>query len=464
MRPTQWRTSTHLLVGVGVLAIVAAVVAATALFIASGRGASGLQTPPPPPGVTAKPSIVPVAATAPVPTKSALAATLAAVVADPNLGKLGGRVTDAMTAKELWQQQDDVQMQPASTNKTLTTAAALLALDREARVTTRVVGADQPGASGVIVLVGGGDPTLSAAPPDQDTWYHGAARISDLADQVRRSGVTPTAVQVDTSLFSGPTMAPGWDPADIEGGDIAPIESVMLDAGRIQPATDESRRSVTPALDAGHALASALGVDPRQVTIANHPGPVGARQLAAVQSAPLIERLNEMMSVSDNVMAECIAREVAASMQRSLSFAGAVDAVTNRLNTAHIDTGSAILQDSSGLSVDDRLTAKILDAVVQAAAGPDQPALRPLLDLLPIAGGSGTLSDRFADTAPGVGPAGWLRAKTGSLTAINALAGVVTDRSGRVLTFALISNDAGPTGRTAIDALAATLWSCGCAT
>jgi serine-type D-Ala-D-Ala carboxypeptidase/endopeptidase (penicillin-binding protein 4) len=464
MRPTQWRTSTHLIVGVGVLAIVAAVVAATALFSASGRGASGPQTPPPPPAVTAKPSIVAVAATAPVPTKSALAATLAAVVADPNLGKLGGRVTDAMTAKELWQQQDDVQMQPASTNKTLTTAAALLALDREARVTTRVVAADQPGASGVIVLVGGGDPTLSAAPPGQDTWYHGAARISDLADQVRRSGVTPTAVQVDTSLFSGPTMAPGWDPADIEGGDIAPIESVMLDAGRIQPATDESRRSVTPALDAGHALASALGVDTRQVTIANHAAPVGARQLAAVQSAPLIERLNEMMSVSDNVMAECIAREVAASMQRSLNFAGAVDAVTNRLNTAHIDTGSATLQDSSGLSVDDRLTAKILDAVVQAAAGPDQPALRPLLDLLPIAGGSGTLSDRFADTAPGVGPAGWLRAKTGSLTAINALAGVVTDRSGRVLTFALISNDAGPTGRTAIDALAATLWSCGCAT
>jgi D-alanyl-D-alanine carboxypeptidase/D-alanyl-D-alanine-endopeptidase (penicillin-binding protein 4) len=57
-----------------------------------------------------------------------------------------------------------------------------------------------------------------------------------------------------------------------------------------------------------------------------------------------------------------------------------------------------------------------------------------------------------------------LRAKTGSLTAINALAGVVTDRGGRVLTFALISNDAGPTGRTAIDAVASTLWSCGCVT
>jgi serine-type D-Ala-D-Ala carboxypeptidase/endopeptidase (penicillin-binding protein 4) len=41
---------------------------------------------------------------------------------------------------------------------------------------------------------------------------------------------------------------------------------------------------------------------------------------------------------------------------------------------------------------------------------------------------------------------------------------VVTDRSGRVLTFALISNDAGMSGRTAIDAVASTLWSCGCVT
>ena len=45
---------------------------------------------------------------------------------------------------------------------------------------------------------------------------------------------------------------------------------------------------------------------------------------------------------------------------------------------------------------------------------------------------------------PDGAPAGWLRAKTGSLTGTNSLAGIVTDASGRVLTFALISNDAGP--------------------
>jgi D-alanyl-D-alanine carboxypeptidase len=127
MRPTRWRPSTHLFVGVGVLAIVAAVVAATALLTRSGR-AGVAQVSPPPPGVTAKSSIVPAAASAPMPSTAGLAAALAAAAADPNLGRLGGRVTDAMTGKELWQQLDDVQLQPASTNKTLTSAAALLAL------------------------------------------------------------------------------------------------------------------------------------------------------------------------------------------------------------------------------------------------------------------------------------------------------------------------------------------------
>jgi D-alanyl-D-alanine carboxypeptidase/D-alanyl-D-alanine-endopeptidase (penicillin-binding protein 4) len=461
MGPTRWRKSTHVFVGIAVLAFVAAVVAAAMFFTMGGRGANAAHAPVPPPRASAvKPGMVPVTDTAVAPSPGGLAAALGPVVADPNLGRLSGRITDALTGKELWQIADDVPMIPASTNKVLTAAAALLTLDRQARISTRVV-AGGPTPQGPVVLVGAGDPTLSAAPPGQDTWYRGAPRISDLVEQVHRSGVTPTAVQVDTSAFTGPTMAPGWDPADIENGDIAPIESAMIDAGRIQPTTVNSRRSKTPALDAGRELAKGLGLDPVAVTIA--PAPSGARQLAVVQSAPLVQRLSEMMDHSDNVMAECIAREVAAAINRPQSFAGAVDAVTNRLGNAHIDTAGAALVDSSGLSVNDRLTAKTLDGAVQAAAGPDQPSMRSLLDLLPIAGGSGTLAERFLDAASNQGPAGWLRAKTGSLTATNALVGVVTDSSGRVLTFAFISNAAGPNGRNAMDALATRVWTCGCA-
>ncbi len=451
------RGRTHVLLAVGVIGVVAVVVAAAAFL--TGGSSSDAQVPPPRPPAVANPGVVPVTDAAPAPTTAGLTAALAAAVANPNLGSLGGRVTDAVTGQQVWEQRADAQMQPASTNKVLTAAAALLTLDRDARVTTTVRAADQTLLPGVVVLVGAGDPVLSAAAPGQDTWYRDAARISDLADQVRSSGVQPTAVQVDISLYSGPDMAPGWDPADIEGGDIAPIQSVMLDAGRIQPTTFESRRSPTPALDAGRALAVALGVDPARVTFA--PGPAGGRQLASVQSAPLIERLRQMMNASDNVMAETIGREIAAATGRPSSFAGGVDAVVSTLAAAGIDVRGAALVDNSGLSVANLLTAMTLDEVVNFAAGPGHPELRPLVYLLPIAGGSGTLSDRFIGTDPR-SSAGWLRAKTGSLTKVNSLAGIVTDTSGRVLTFAFISNNAGMEGRTALDALAGTLRTCGC--
>jgi len=460
MRPTRWRRSTHVVIGVAVLLLVAAVVGVAAVMTTGNSTSDAEAVPPAPPAATAEPGIVPVADSATKPTPDRLGATLAPLVADPNLGALTGRITDAITGAQLWAQGADVPMQPASTNKVLTTAAALLALDRDARLTTRVIASGQPG---VVVLKGGGDPTLSAAPTGQDTWYREAARIGDLADQVRRSGIDVTTVQVDISAYSGPTMAPGWDSADIDGGDIAPMEAVMLDGGRTQPVSVESRRSTTPALDAGRALAVALKVDPATVTVLPT-GLRGGQEIASVQSPPLIERLRQMMNESDNVMAESIGREVAAEQNRPQSFDGAVQAVLSQLDKAKIDTGNARLLDSSGLSVDDRLTAETLDGVVNAAAGSDQPTLRPLLDLLPIAGGSGTLSNRYLDTDAGRAAAGYLRAKTGSLTGTNSLAGIVTDASGRVLTFAFISNNAGPTGRTAIDALAAVLRSCGCST
>lgn len=460
MRPTRWRRSTHVLVGVAVLVLVAAVVAVAAVF-ATGRPAQSAaqNVPPRPDAAAARPTVYPIGDAAPEPSPTLLAATLDPFVANPDLGTFTGRVTDAVTGAELWTQGAYTPMQPASTNKVTTAAAALLALDRQATLTTTVL--VDPAQPGVVVLRGGGDPTLSAAGPTTATWYRGAARIGDLAEQVRKAGVRPTAVRVDLTEYGGPTMAPGWDPLDIRNGDIAPIESVMLDGGRIQPVSVDSWRSETPGLDAGRALATALGVDPARVSVLDA-AVRGAREVATVQSPPLLDRLRDMMNASDNVMAESIAREVAVARGEPASFDGAARAVLAELRAAGIDTAGARLFDGSGLSVDDRLTAELLDEVMNAAAGPDEPRLRPLVDLLPIAGGSGTLSNRYLDTAAGRAAAGFLRAKTGSLTGTNTLAGFLTDRSGRVLTFTFLSNRAGPTGRTALDAVAAALRSCGC--
>jgi serine-type D-Ala-D-Ala carboxypeptidase/endopeptidase (penicillin-binding protein 4) len=464
MRPARWPLnkggSTHFLIGAAVLAAV--VIAVTvALLLANpdaNRGAEARAATPQ--RATAKPAVVSVADSAPKPTPAGLAAALKQPLSNRDLGALTGRITDALTADQLWEQGSTVPMQPASTNKVLTAGAALLTLDPDARQTTTVVAADQTRQPGLVVLVGGGDPTLSSAPPGQETLYRNAARIFDLAAQVRSSGIKVTAIQVDASAFSGPSLAPGWDTADILGGDVAPIEAVMVDGGRIQPLTPESVRSFTPALDAGRSLAAALNIDPKAVTMAATPVRDG-KQIASVQSAPLMDRLNEMMNHSDNVMAECIAREAAMATGRPATFGGAVEAVSNRLSAAGVDMTGALLMDASGLSADDRLTAKTLDDVIGTATGTSHQAMRPLLDLLPIAGGSGTLSNRFIDDQSD-DAAGWLRAKTGSLTGTNTLAGIVTDVSGRVLTFSLMSNNAGPTGRIAIDAIAATLRTCGC--
>lgn len=457
MRPTRWRRSTHILIGATVLVLVAVVVAVAALLSESSSKSNADVVAALPPPASVQAAVVPVDDSAPKPTLAGLTSALAHPLSNPDLGTFTVMISDALSGAELFTQAADLPVQPASTNKTLTAAAALLTVDRQARLTTTVQATDQPG---VIVLVGGGDPTLSSAAPGDDTLYRNAARISDLADQVKESGTKVTSIQVDISAFSGPTLAPGWDPADILGGDVAPIESIMVDGGRVQPLTPESVRSHTPALDAGRSLAGFLGVDPKAVTVVATAVKNG-RQIASVESPPMIERLREMMNQSDNVMAETIGREVAVASGRLASFAGATNAVSQALKDAKIDMTGAHLLDSSGLSVDDRLTARTLDGVVTAATTSQVSELRPLLDTLPIAGGSGTLSNRYV-TEPNNASAGWLRAKTGSLTGTNSLAGVVTDQSGRVLTFAMISNNAGPTGRTALDAVAGTLRSCGC--
>ena len=60
--------------------------------------------------------------------------------------------------------------------------------------------------------------------------------------------------------------------------------------------------------------------------------------------------------------------------------------------------------------------------------------------------------------------AGVLRAKTGTLTGVNALSGMVVDRSGRLLLFAFLASHAASPGLTvpALDALASRLGRCGC--
>ncbi|MBA3908180.1 MAG: D-alanyl-D-alanine carboxypeptidase, partial [Pseudonocardiales bacterium] len=123
----------------------------------------------------------PLAATAPLPTDTGLAAALGGSVAKFP-GTFTGVVVDPATNKVLWQRTPGTPLVPGSTAKLLTTSAALLTLNATTSLVTRVVAGTEPGS---IVLVGGGDPTLTALPPDKVGVYPEPARLTDLAAQVK---------------------------------------------------------------------------------------------------------------------------------------------------------------------------------------------------------------------------------------------------------------------------------------
>lgn len=141
-----------------------------------------------------------------------------------------------------------------------------------------------------------------------------------------------------------------------------------------------------------------------------------------------------MMIWSDNVMAEAVGHELAVHRGQPGSASAATQSTLDVLTGHGFDITGVTLADNSGLSTYNLIPPRVLDDVLHDAAS-DTP-LRHLLATLPVAGGSGTLTDRYQDL-PG---RGWVRAKTGTLTGTSALAGVVTADSGRVYSFALLSN------------------------
>lgn len=441
-----------------VLAVVAAIAGAAALVWQQHRQAEQLraQVPPAPAPITYSPAAAAAGDDGAAPTPAGVAARLDGALHNPDLGDFTGIITDPSTGTVLWQQDAARPRTPASTTKVLTAAAALLTLPVNGRIATTVVAGTAPGQ---VVLVGAGDPTLSAAAPGAPSLFTDPPRISELATQLRAGGTRVTSILVDTGLYTGPDMARGWDDADIAGGDITPISPLIADSGRIRPDEDYSPRVPDPALAAGRALAAGLGLPPTAVSAGA--APAGAAQLAKVTSQPLQTRLRDALVHSDNVLAETIGREVALATGQPASFDGAARAVLDVLRGAGFDTTGVRLQDTSGLSVDDRIPARLLDDVLTGAAGSEQPKLRPLLDLLPVGGATGTLTDRYTTVnRPG---AGYVRAKTGTLSGVSTLAGFVLDEQGRVLTFTLMTSGTDVNlARPAMDAVAAALRGCGC--
>ncbi|HWP84406.1 MAG TPA: D-alanyl-D-alanine carboxypeptidase, partial [Terriglobia bacterium] len=103
-----------------------------------------------------------------------------------------------------------------------------------------------------------------------------------------------------------------------------------------------------------------------------------------------------------------------------------------------VPANEAILTDASGLSRQNLVTPRAVAALLR---GMDQSEYGSLFaSLLPIAGQDGSLAERLKGPAT----AGRIRAKTGSLTGVAALAGYGLNAKGELLAFVLFANHYSP--------------------
>lgn len=348
---------------------------------------------------------------------------------DPALGEhRAAAVVDLTTGERLYGLDGDAPLIPASTTKIATAVAALTALGPDHRLTTRTaLEAD----TGELVLVGGGDPTLTARKDPR-----GLASLRTLAEQtataLKKRDVRKVTLSYDTTLYAGTEMHPIG-----VNENLARVTALMVDEGRTDGSTSgPAPRVPDPAADAARTFAGLL--EEHGVT-ASAPGPskatARADTLATVSSPPLSALVERMLTNSDNDLAEALARHTAVATGKRADFDGAGAAVTARLGQLGLPVRGARFHDGSGLDRTDLISADLLTALLAEAADPARPQLRAVLTGLPVAHFTGTLAGRYTD-----GAAGLVRAKTGTLTGVNTLAGTVTTPDGHLLGFAFLAN------------------------
>ncbi len=366
-------------------------------------------------------------------------------------------------------------MLPASTMKLVTAAAILRTLGPEARLTTTVETTAAIDGDGVLRgdlhLSGTGDPLL--ATPEYGRWIYPArprTPMEVLADDLVDAGLTRLRGDVlgYADRYVGPTTAEGWIETYFNDFDARYVGGLTADAGiesriswsgeRPDPDDAGTRPSRVileladdPARNAALLLIRMLehrGVRVDGTARAEVPDQPAVGRLTQVESPPMADQLRFMVQRSDNHLADTLLHLAGRVRTGEGSWERGERAALQVLDLLEVDRSGVRLADGSGLSRDDRLTARSLVELDRAmTAGRHGETWQ---SLMAVAGESGTLSTRLRGT-----PAqGRLLAKTGSLRDVSSLSGFVHDDAGKRHHFAIIANRARGTDRAVIRAFA----------
>jgi D-alanyl-D-alanine carboxypeptidase/D-alanyl-D-alanine-endopeptidase (penicillin-binding protein 4) len=411
-------------------------------------------------------------------------------------GRTGLLVADAVTGEPLFAVDADEPLNPASNVKMISMATALELLGPEFTYPTRVLGAT-PRAGvvrGDVYLLGSYDPTLSAADLDQLAASVAARGITQIDGAVVLGGdATRDGLYRATLPIAVTAGAPGSPPLAVAppGFDFVTVASKARTAGRVAlprlaaiavssgtPAAPKLLVTITGYIGKGGTTTVSVGVKDRAVLTAytlaaalrahgvtvasgfrieelgDFVGDAIAKgggvpvELGRHDSKPLGAIITSVDKWSINWLADRVIVTAAALARRQPpSMPLAVDAMYDWLGRhAHLAKTDVLVDSGSGLSYHTRISARELVGVVRAASGygdpslANTPAAHAWLDSLSIAGIDGTLAHRFRTSEV----RGHMHGKTGTLSTVIALSGIVDLDPKRPLAFALVTNSATP--------------------
>jgi D-alanyl-D-alanine carboxypeptidase/D-alanyl-D-alanine-endopeptidase (penicillin-binding protein 4) len=313
---------------------------------------------------------------------------------------------------------------PASNQKLISTAFALDRLGPDHRLTTQLWRLPD----GRLRLVGQGDPDL-AIPQLQ--------RLARMA--LSGSGATATSpVRLELAEESQEAWWPrGWNWGDRTTAYGAPVTRLALTSNAIDDAVMNPPARFRTLFDRSLTSLGASGAISLSMVSPREPLPANAVLLHQEPSTSMDGLLSLANTESHNFTAEVLLRTAAGTWD--------LDEATNRV-TAWLQQQGLPLQgvrvrDGSGLDRGDRVTSRFLAALLLRM---DQhPYARHYVGSMAIAGQRGTLRHLFNGTSLD----GMLHAKTGTLTGVRAISGVLETADGPRFVSA-ISNGASTPNRT----------------
>ena len=330
------------------------------------------------------------------------------LAADPKLKNPSVILIDASTGEQLFESNGYAMRKPASTLKLLAGVAVAQYLDPELRFQTSLALSDKTNS---VVIQG-----------EMDPW---ATFSAFNAKRFGQTSMKYLAYRAHTEL-------------EIQAG--KPVKKMTIYYNGIYDSEAKNMKVYLKTRKVYVILKPVTTVEAQNLTI----------EPVMNSASPTVHQMTHyFMQWSDNVLSDRLSRISAKAAGFDGSAQGIADVYARVLAELEIDSSKLVVKDGSGLSHDNRLSAKLLGDLLFKIY--KEPRFAAVIESLPDGGVNGTLNERFINTAPNA--VGLVHAKTGTLNGTVTLAGyieakdreyifvILADRLSRTYSAAKIARD-----------------------